>query len=124
MLKFKAPAKRPRLRNILRHHSVACTLFTFFSIKERVTRLHVLNRMAQSKVYKHAMEPALRQACNQGLAAGDRVWLTLFRTKLYRVMKLNYHDFYRQQSENLEKLKFDAEIQKDLTRTLPNLAFY
>ena len=64
ILTMKAPAKRPRLRNILRHHSVACTLFTFFSIKERVTRLHVLNKMAQSKVYKHAMEPALRQACN------------------------------------------------------------
>ena len=99
-----------RLRNILRHHSVACILFQYISIKQIVTQMHCLNKLTMSKVFRVAMEPSLRILCDQGLTVDDRAWFTLFRTKFYRLMKLNYHNFYGQLSKNTDKLIYNAEI--------------
>lgn len=120
-LALKSRKHHRRLRNLLRHHAVACVLFSFLSVREIVSRMHCLSRMTQSKVYRVAMEPALRLACSRGLSSAERIWFTLFRTKLYRLSKLNSCNFYEQQSLQPGKMKYDAEIQRDLKRTFPTV---
>ena len=80
----------------------------------------MLGKVTQSRVFRvQAIDPAMRTACVRGLNQKDRVWFLLAKTKMYRMMKLNNIDFFKQQSQNIEKLKYDSEIKKDLQRTFP-----
>ena len=85
-------------------------------------KVHKLSQLTQSKHFRLAMEQAFKVLLTRQVCRDDRIWLFIYKTKLYRVMRLNYTNFYLQQTKKVEKLKFDSEIAKDLKRTFPEKA--
>lgn len=86
--------RKQRLRNLLRHSSVVTILLSFLPIAETVSHMHKLNKLTQSKNFRFGMEQAFRGLLTRQVSRDDRIWLIIYKTKLYKLMKLNYANFY------------------------------
>ena len=72
----------------------------------------------------NALEPSLHRSANHGLDKDDRKWLILHKTKLFRILTINYPGFFDNQCKNVDKMKYDIEVLKDLGRTYPSLTAF
>lgn len=113
--------KKKRIRHLLKQFPVMSQILGFVGVKESFSKVARLNRLTNSKKFRtEALDACIWRATVQGLTSQDRCWLILTKTKLRRIMKLNYEGFYWSQFKNPAKMKYDCEIEKDLKRTFPN----
>ena len=87
--------KKKRIRHLLKQFPIMSQILGFVGVKESISKVTRLNKLTNSKKFRtEALEACIWRATVKGLSSQDRCWLILSKTKLRRIMKLNYEGFY------------------------------